>query len=367
MLRHKNKFTKVLSLMLALIFIVSAFSGCGGDKDNDEGTTKAPQNDVVENNEPVDTTIRNPLTGEAGYDEALLNNKPVVVVVENSPAARPQWGLTSSDMVFEMVAEGGISRMLLVYSDLSRLPAKIGPVRSARPYFVDITRGLGAAFIHFGGSIEAYNTLNSINISRMDGMANDGTYFKRDADRLAVTAREHTAYTTNELANDYFTKNNLDMNLDEKYTNLFSFNPEAQELSGGKCSEISFMFSGSYKYKYTYNKEDNLYYSQINGKDFADSDGNQQYFSNVIILYTDIYLDASQKAKYNEDRMFIEFDGGKGVYVSNGTYEDITWEKGAATDSFKFYGADGKELKLNIGKTYVGITDSDNASSTVIA
>ena len=73
------------------------------------------------------------------------------------------------------------------------------------------------------------------------------------------------------------------------------------------------------------------------------------------------------QAKYNEERMFIEFDGGKGVYVSNGTYEDITWEKGAATDSFKFYGADGKELKLNIGKTYVGITDSDNASSTVIA
>ncbi len=367
MLRHKNKFTKTLSLMLALIFIVSAFAGCGGDKNTDESTTEAPKNDIVENNEPVDSTIRNPLTGEADYDEALLNNKPVVVVVENSPAARPQWGLTSSDMVFEMVAEGGISRMLLVYSDLSRLPAKIGPVRSARPYFIEITRGLGAAFIHFGGSAEAYSTLNSINISRMDGMANDGTYFKRDADRLAITSREHTAYTTNELANNYFTKNNLDMTIDEKYKTPFSFNAEAQKLSGGDCSEISFMFSSSYKYKYTYNESENLYYSQINGKDFVDSDGNQQSFSNVIILYTDIYLDASQKAKYNEDRMAIEFDSGKGVYVSNGTYEEITWEKGAATDTFKFYGADGEELKLNIGKTYVGVTDNDNASSTVIA
>ncbi len=367
MLRHKNKFTKALSLMLALIFIVSAFTGCGGDKDTDEGTTKAPQNDVVENNEPVDAVVRNPLTGEAGYDEALLNNKPVVVVVENSPAARPQWGLTSSDMVFEMVAEGGISRMLLVYSDLSRLPAKIGPVRSARPYFIDITRGLGAAFIHFGGSIEAYNTLNSISISRMDGMANDGTYFKRDADRLAITSREHTAYTTNELANDYFTKNGLDMNIDEAYKNPFSFNDEAATLSGGSCNKLDFRFSSSYKYTYTYNEADKLYYSQINGSDFVDSDGNQQSFSNVIILYTDIYLDASQKAKYNEDRMFIEFDSGKGVYASNGTYENITWEKGSSTDSFKFYGADGEELKLNIGKTYVGITDNDNAEKTVIA
>ena len=367
MLRHKNKFTKALSLIIALIFVVSAFTGCGGDKNTEESTTKAPQNDAVENNEPVDTIAKNPLTGEDGYNSALLNNKPVVVVVENSPAARPQWGLTSSDMVFEMVAEGGISRMLLVYSDLSRLPAKIGPVRSARPYFIDIARGLGAAFIHFGGSAEAYSILNSINISRMDGMANDGTYFKRDADRLAITAREHTAFTTNELANEYFTNNSLDMTLDEAYKNPFSFNAEVQKLSGGDCNELSFKFSNSYKYKYTYNTEDNLYYSQINGTDFVDSDGNQQSFSNVIILYTDIYLDSSQKAKYNEDRMAIEFDNGTGIYASNGTYEEITWEKGDATDTFKFYGADGKELNLNIGKTYVGITSTDNASYTVIA
>ncbi len=369
MLRHKNKFTKALSLMLALIFIVSAFTGCGGDKTPDEGTTKEPEVEITENNEqPVNTPDINPLTGEPGYDTALANNKPVVVVVENSPAARPQWGLTSSDMVFEMVAEGGISRMLLVYSDLSRLPAKIGPVRSARPYFVDITRGLGAAFIHFGGSAEAYNTLNVIDISRMDGLANDGTFFKRDAERLAKKiGKEHTAYTTNELATDYFTKKGLNMTIDEAYKNLFKFNTEAKDLTGGDCTELSFQFSGSYKYKYTYNENDNLYYSQINGKDFVDSDGNQQSFTNVIIVYTDIYLDASQKAKYNEDRMFIEFDGGKAVYVSNGTYENITWEKGAATDPFKFYDANGEELKLNVGKTYIGITDVDNSAKTVIA
>ena len=106
MLRHKNKFTKALSLILALIFIVSAFTGCGGDKNIDESTTKAPQTDITENNEqPDDTPVINPLTGETGYDAALLNNKPVVVVVENSPAARPQWGLTSSDMVFENLAK----------------------------------------------------------------------------------------------------------------------------------------------------------------------------------------------------------------------------------------------------------------------
>lgn len=366
MLRHKNKFTKALSLMLALIFIVSAFTGCGGDKDNDEGTTKAPQNDVVENNEPVDTTIRNPLTGEAGYDEALLNNKPVFVVVENTKEARPQWGLTSSDMVFEMVAEGGVARMLLVYSDISRLPDKIGPTRSARPYFVDITRGFGGAFIHFGGSPMAYSILNSISISRMDGMANDGTYFKRDTSRNVESW--HTAYTSKDMATTYFTKNDIDLTLDDDYKNILSFNDEAVELTGGECNEIKYAISSGYKYTCKYNEDENVYYSSLNGEKFVDSDGNQQSFSNIIILYTDVYVDSAQNAKYGESgRMAIELDSGKGVYVSNGTYENITWEKGDATDSFKFYNADGEELKLNIGKTYVGITDSDNASSTVIA
>lgn len=365
MLRHKNKFTKVLSLMLALIFIVSAFSGCGGDKDNDEGTTKAPQNDVVENNEPVDTTIRNPLTGEAGYDEALLNNKPVFVVVENTAAARPQWGLTSSDMVFEMVAEGGIARMLLVYSDISRLPDKVGPVRSARNYFVNVVEGFGGAFIHFGGPPNAYTAISDNGTITMDGYTNGGSYFKRDSDRLASgVSMEHTAYTTKEFATDYFAKNNLDLTLEDAYKTPFKFNTEKVKLGSGDCKEITFKFSPSYKYTYTLNEKDNRYYSQLNGNTFKDSDGNQQSFDNVIICYTNIYpLDDGTTDK----RVVIDLIKGSGVYVSNGTYEDITWEKGAATDSFKFYGADGKELKLNIGKTYVGITDSDNASSTVIA
>lgn len=351
--------------MLALIFIVSAFAGCGGDKDTDEGTTKAPQNDIIENTEPVDTAIRNPLTGEPDYDEALLNNKPVFVVVENSSAGRPQWGLTSSDMVFEMVAEGGIARMLLVYSDLSRLPDKIGPVRSARNYFVELVEGFGGAFIHFGGPPNAYNALNENGTVRMDGLANDGTYFKRDSDRLASgVSREHTAYTSKEMATNYFTKNNLDLTLEDAYKKPFKFNAEKVKLDGGDCTEITFTLSSGYKYTYTLNEEDNRYYSELNGKAFVDSEGTQQSFDNVIICYTNIYpLDDGT----NDKRVVIELNEGKGVYVSNGTYENITWKKGAASDTLKFYGADGEELKLNIGKTYVGITEADNAANTVIA
>ena len=365
MLRHKNKFTKALSLMLALIFIASAFTGCGGDKNTEESTTEAPQNDIIENNEPIDTAIRNPLTGEADYDEALLNNKPVFVVVENSAAGRPQWGLTSSDMVFEMVAEGGIARMLLVYSDLSRLPDKIGPVRSARNYFVNIVEGFGGAFIHFGGPPNAYAALTDNGTVRMDGLANDGTYFKRDSGRLSAgVSKEHTAYTSKDMATDYFTKNNLDLTIEDAYKKPFKFNADTQKLSGGDCTEFTFVLSSGYKYTYTLNEEDNRYYSTLNGSKFVDSEGNQQNFDNVIICYTSIYpLDDGT----NDKRVVIELNEGSGVYVSNGTYENITWKKGGTENVLKFYGADGEELKLNIGRTYVGITESDNASKTVIA
>ena len=366
MLRQKNKFTKALSLILALIFIISAFTGCGGDKNTEESTTKAPEADVTEETtEPIDLTVRNPLTGSEDYDEALLNNKPVFVVVENSAAGRPQWGLTSSDMVFEMVAEGGIARMLLVYSDLSRLPDKIGPTRSARNYFVDIVEGFGGAFIHFGGPPNAYTAIRDNGTVTMDGYTNAGSYFKRDSDRLAAgVSLEHTAYTTRELATTYFTENNLDLTIEDAYKRPFKFNNEKVKLNSGDCTEITFTLSSSYKYTYTLNEENNRYYSSLNGSKFVDSEGNQQNFDNVIICYTSIY---PLNDGTDDNRVIIELNEGSGVYVSNGTYENITWKKGGTENVLKFYGADGKELNLNIGRTYVGITQDTNASQTVIA
>ena len=131
--------------------------------------------------------------GEANYSEEILNNRPVMVSVENHKDARPQWGITSADIVWEMVVEGGITRMLLMFSDASRLPDKIGPTRSARHYFVELAEGFDAIFVHFGGSPQAYSALKQQGTDNLDGMY-AGNAFSRDNSRNVSS--EHRAYTT---------------------------------------------------------------------------------------------------------------------------------------------------------------------------
>ena len=195
MTKFKNStFVKLISFTLALIFILGAFSGCG--KKEEPETTAPPTTAPVTaapTTSPYLTDNINPLTGEANYSKEILNNRPVMVSVENHKDARPQWGIASADIVWEMVVEGGITRMLLMYSDASRLPDKIGPTRSARHYFVELAEGFDAIFVHFGGSPKAYSAIKQQGTDDIDGMY-DGNTFSRDSSRSVSS--EHRAYTT---------------------------------------------------------------------------------------------------------------------------------------------------------------------------
>lgn len=350
----KTKLIKTLSLVFALILTITAFTGCGGKKE--EPTTTEPTTEA-----PTEPPVihRNPLTGEGGYDESLLGNRPVMVVVENHKDARPQWGLTSSDIVFEMVAEGGITRMILMFADASRLPAKIGPVRSARHYFLDLAEGYDAIFTHFGQSTYAKTQLQNHDIDNVNGYV-DGSYFSRDKSR--GVASEHTAYTTKEWVEKAIKNKEYRTTLKEGYENQFAFNEEAVSLADGSCVSATVSFSNSFTYKFNYDRQANVYYSFLNGNEFMDSEGNQQNFENLVVLYTNI----SNISGDTKNRVNFDLSDGDGVYISNGTYEDIVWKKGDSTDMLKLYDTQGAELKLNPGRTYIAIVDNDRESHNVI-
>ena len=346
-----SRLTKILSLALALIFIIGSFAGCGSN--NTEEETK-PSSQKTEASK--DTAIRNPLTGEPDYDEELLNNRPVFVVVENTPEARPQWGLTSSDIVWEMVVEGGITRMLLMYADASRLPDKIGPVRSARHYFVDLAEGFDGIFVHFGYSPMAQSQIANHKVNNINGLVDN--YFYRDSSR--DVAVEHTSYTTREAIQKAIANKEYRTEIKEDYKSPFSFNNKDKNLSA-PCERIYIDFSGSYTYVYTYNAEKKVYEAKLHGQNFADSEGVQQNFKNIIICYTDIN-------DLNDSKGRVDFDlsEGKGIYVSNGSYTDITWEKGESDDTLKLYNKHGKELSLNVGRTYIAIMDKSTEKDNKI-
>ena len=352
----KTRLMKTLSLIFALTLIVTAFTGCGGKEE--EPTTTEPTT-VITTEPPV--VHRNPLTGEAGYNEELIGNRPVMVVVENHPQSRPQWGLTSSDIVFEMVAEGGITRMILMYADASRLPDKIGPVRSTRHYFLDLAEGYDAIFTHFGQSTYAKQQLANHDIDNINGYF-DGSYFSRDKSRNVDS--EHTAYTTKEWVIKAIENKEYRTTLKDGYDNAFSFNIDGNEvLKDGSCVTATVSFSSSYTYTLDYDKQENVYYSSLNGNPFMDSNGTQQNFENIVILYTNI----SAISGDTKNRVDFDLSEGEGRYISNGSYEDISWKKGDSTDMLKLYDSEGEELKLNTGRTYIAICDDSREANNTIS
>ena len=358
MAKFKNTRTiKTLSLIFAIALIITSFSGCG-KKEEEKPVTTTEKTTVATTEPPV--VYRNPLTGKAGYNQSLLGNRPVMVVVENHPQARPQWGLTSSDIVFEMVAEGGITRMILMYADASLLPEKIGPVRSTRHYFLDLAEGYDAIFTHFGQSPYAKTQLANHDIDNINGYV-DGSYFSRDKSRNVDS--EHTAYTTKDNVAKAIKDKEYRTTLKEGYTDAFKFNVDGNAvLKGGSCVKAVVSFSDGYTYTLSYDKQENVYYSALNGNAFTDSNGTQQNFENIVILYTEISAIAGDTKK----RVDFDFSEGKGTYISNGTYCDITWKKGDSTDMLKLYDAEGEELKLNIGRTYIAICDDSRESKNTI-
>ena len=352
----KTRLMKTLSLIFALTLVVTAFTGCGGKEE--EPTTTEPTT-VITTEPPV--VYRNPLTGEAGYNEELIGNRPVMVVVENHPQSRPQWGLTSSDIVFEMVAEGGITRMILMYADASRLPDKIGPVRSTRHYFLDLAEGYDAIFTHFGQSTYAKQQLANHDIDNINGYF-DGSYFSRDKSRNVDS--EHTAYTTKEWVIKAIENKEYRTTLKDGYDNAFSFNIDGDRvLKDGSCVTATVSFSSSYTYTLDYDKQENVYYSSLNGNPFMDSNGTQQNFENIVILYTNI----SAISGDTKNRVDFDLSEGEGRYISNGSYEDISWKKGDSTDMLKLYDSEGEELKLNTGRTYIAICDDSRESNNTIS
>ncbi len=351
----KSKLTKSLSLTVALILIISSFAGCG-KKTEDDTTTTAPSTTQETTAAPVIAKV-NPLTGEADYPEKLLGNRSVFVSVENHPEARPQWGIASADIVWEMLAEGGITRMMCMFADASRLPDKIGPTRSARHYFVELAEGYDSILVHFGGSTYGYDSLKQQGTDHIDGMSDN--YFSRDKSRNV--ASEHTAYTTKDNIVKAIENKDFRTEAEEGKKNPFKFNETAKTLSGGTCTNVSVPFSSSFTYNYSYDEENKVYLSSLNGTSFKDDNGTQQSFTNIIIVYSTV-----TPLNDGAGRVTYDLSEGKGVYISNGTYENITWEKGGYTDIMKFYGADGNELSLNVGRSYIALVPLKNQSQTVI-
>ena len=287
---------------------------------------------------PGATAITSNLTGlEVTAD---VNERTVTgVMVENSPDARPQSGLKDAGVVYEAVAEGGITRFLTLFQDTQ--PEYIGPVRSVRPYYLDFLSPYGAAIAHVGGSGEALSQIKAQNIRDLDQFANSSAYW-RESSRYAP----HNVYT-NMLKLKELEKQKGFTKVD--YQGFERGGPtEAAETPTAKAINIK-MSSTLYNVNYAYDVSTNSYKRSEGGKPHVDAKSNSQLSPKVLVVPI---IPRTQNGIYS---VYAVNGTGKVLVFQNGTVTEGTWQKADRKSQFKFIGTDGQPLKLSAGQTWVTI------------
>ena len=280
-----------------------------------------------------------PLTGAEVPDETAAKRQVTAIMLENSPDARPQSGLKDAGVVFEAVAEGGITRFIALYQESQ--PGLIGPVRSVRPYYVEWAAGFDPAVAHIGGSARALQMIRSGNYGvDLDQFFNAGSYW-RATDRYAP----HNVYTNFERMNALTSQKG-------KTASIFTFSPRVDEKKAGTPTATAInmaVSSGSYMVDYTYDAANNSYIRKQGGVNHTDREAGQ------IQPKVAIAMRVSMTNGFEDgNREQITTTGTGQAYIfQNGTVVEATWTKADAKSQLKFTGADGKEVLLVRGQTWI--------------
>lgn len=280
------------------------------------------------------------------------NKFPIAVMVENHTAARPQSGLTEANIVFEALAEGGITRFLAIYT-LTGPVKEIGPVRSARPYYVDWARAYDALYVHIGGSPKALSRISQTGIRDFNQFFNS-QYFWRDKSR--DVASEHTLYTS-----DY--KMTLAL-IDKKLPTTGDYEPwqykqDAPLTERQSSQHITINFSTfSYKVDYEYDPVQNDYVRSVAEKPHVMRDGKQLRPKNVVVISVNRRLE--QPSADNHGRLEMDTVGsGNAQFFFDGTVLKGTWKKDSPQGPLQLLRDDGTPVELNAGQTWVEVVPPD--------
>ena len=366
---------RLIALLLAAVLLLAA-AGCTSRPQPEETEspqtsetpkpTQSPRPTPTETPEPTEEPeppYRNPLNG-APMEEPFTA-RPFAVMVNNLKQAQPQCGISQADVIYEVLAEGGVTRMMAIFSDIESVE-HLGSIRSIRPYYIDISLGYGAVTIHAGGSPDAYTRISREKIENLDGVngkyPTTNAFYRDQTRRYSGYAVEHTLFTEGKdlykYAGDIY-----DLSVGEDYDTGLHFAKDTVPEDGASAQQIDILFNGTTGGKVTnlhYNADSGLYTAtQYNG-DYIDGNTKEPVtFRNVIAIT------ANTKVLDGTGRLQVDLIGeGTGYYACGGKYEEITWKRDSLSDCCHYYHADGSELQVGIGTTYVGVL-SQGSTATI--
>ncbi|OGG06177.1 hypothetical protein A2872_04375 [Candidatus Gottesmanbacteria bacterium RIFCSPHIGHO2_01_FULL_42_12] len=316
--------------------------------------------------------------------EMWEKRRPLGVMIENSKVARPQSGLSFADVIYEAIAEGGIPRFLAVYYCQS--PEYVGPVRSARTYFLDWISEYGNSplYAHVGGANTPgpANALGQIDsygwklYNDLDNFSLGLPAYILDTDRLGPdTAIEHSKYgiparlwesaakrgLTNVEIDDRTSK---ELAWDSTFT-LWKFKDDValadrpqSFIADFSLSGVQTSYTGDYTIRWQYDKDSNSYLRENGGKAFTDMNNNQQVLAkNVILQFMTMSIanDGYNEEGHGTHTLYGTKGQGKAKILMDGKVTEATWTKKTRLDRTKFFDITGKEIALNRGLTWIEI------------
>ncbi len=288
---------------------------------------------------PKPVVFKSPLTGTE-VSEADTKRIVTAIMIENSPEARPQSGLKESGVVFEAIAEGGITRFLTLHQEGQ--PGIIGPVRSLRPYYIDWLAAFDPSVAHVGGSQSALKEIRNGSYKDIDQFSNGNSYW-RAKDRYAP----HNVYTNFEKLNEINTKKGFT-------TSQFTGFPRKADTKSAtpNATAITVPISSKlFNSNYSYDAATNSYLRSQNGQAHTDREKGQINPKVVIVVESPMSI-------VREDglRESIKTIGsGKATVFQDGVVTAATWEKKSKKEQITFIAADGKAIALNAGQTWITI------------
>lgn len=347
---------KMRGLLLFMAILMVLLTACSKEEKAEDAVPEpieVEEEPIVEV-EPVQgpTLYKAPFTGVLSEDEST--HRAVLATINNHPLARPQSGISDADIVYELAAEGNITRLLALFQ--SELPEEIGPIRSARDYFVHIAKGLDAFYIAHGYSPDAKQMLENRFVDNVNGMQYDGILFQRSKERRAP----HNSYISQDNVIAAMEKTNSSVELST--IPAFSF---LDSIEGAKIGDIASMLVVRYgtdpdfTSTYSYDGEKGTYNRTVNGIVTVDKSSEKPVeLSNILIFET------AHRTIDSIGRQSVDIEsGGKGKLFHAGVEKDIEWEN---IDGILTPMENGVPAKLVPGKTWIHIVSTNPGMETSV-
>ena len=340
----RNKGTKILIMVLIILILAAggilAYKIISGKKTETQEVSDNQNEDIL----------------TAGLQEKEVqifkgNDRPIAVMIDNHNLAWPQAGLNKAYLVYEIIVEGGETRLMALFKGVD--VDKIGPVRSSRHYFLDYVMENDAIYAHFGWSPFAQSDIAKYSINNINGITESESTFWRVKDKSSP----HNAVTsTQALLKVAKAKGYKTTSTKESVLNYVTDEVELKDGQG--ATTVTIPHSTLQKVKYEYDEQNKVYKRYARNKAQTDWDtGNSITTKNIIITFCDNY---TMEDSENKGRQGLKNIGTfNGYYITNGKAIKIKCIKEARNTQTKYEDLNGNEINVNDGNTWINICPTD--------